>query len=205
MSTEMVSRRNRSSHYAECVFYWFGSDVDEPASPDVSEFPDRDFLGFIYQRYKDALYRVCLFRLKDQSAAEDAVHDVFLKALLSFDKLNKERPAWPWLLTVAKRVCIDAQRRSEHSLCTNEMESLVHSCRTDDSDPTFDSVWMQQQVTRVDSLLNRLPSRQRYALLLHGLDKWSHREIGLASGISEGAAKQLVVRARKVLRKLARD
>jgi RNA polymerase sigma-70 factor (ECF subfamily) len=45
--------------------------------------------------------------------------------------------------------------------------------------------------------LEALPERQRRALLMHELEDRSHSQIGRALGVSAGASKALVFRARQ--------
>lgn len=85
-----------------------------------------------------------------------------------------------WLLTIAKRNCIDHHRRRA---CVSVTDNPADSVRYEKVDQTL--------------LLAALPPRQRTALLLYTVKGWAYGEIAALEDISIKAARQLVVRARK--------
>jgi len=67
----------------------------------------------LYQRYGFFVLRRCQLILRQRSAAEDALHDVFVR-VLRHEELHAdlERPL-AWLYRIADSVCFDAIRRGK--------------------------------------------------------------------------------------------
>src|SRR5258708_38537532 len=63
----------------------------------------------LFSEHHQFVYRVCLAKLGDARDAEDAVQEVFLRVSRHEEQLA-ESPR-PWLVQVAKTVCIDEYRR----------------------------------------------------------------------------------------------
>src|SRR5579864_3381546 len=79
-------------------------------------------LDLIFRAHYDAVYRVCFSRLGAKTDAEDAVQEVFCRAVRHRDELVGD--ALPWLLRTATNLCADNHRRrathpSELDLETN--------------------------------------------------------------------------------------
>jgi RNA polymerase sigma-70 factor (ECF subfamily) len=73
------------------------------------------------ENYGDALYSYALSRLRDRSAAEDAVQDTFLAALQARDKFSGKSPAQTWLIGILKHKIIDLIRKQSRE---SPMEEL---------------------------------------------------------------------------------
>src|SRR4051812_43727800 len=77
-----------------------------------------------YERYGYAVYQRCATLLRSESDAQDAMHEVFLRAFRNGDRLRTESAAG-WLLRIADRHCFDvlrARRRSSAAFAAGEAE-----------------------------------------------------------------------------------
>src|SRR5438128_399996 len=82
----------------------------EPAA----DFDRTEYIERAFQAHRLAVLRFCLSRLRDQDDAEDAVQEVFARAVRHRDELHGD--ALAWLIRAASNVCIDElRRRSRHS------------------------------------------------------------------------------------------
>jgi RNA polymerase sigma factor (sigma-70 family) len=159
--------------------------------------PPSQLLEQLYTRYRAPLLSLCAFWLKDEHLAQDVVHDAILKACESMPQsYNPSRPLWPWLLTIAKRLCTDHLRRSPTTL---PLETLATKEPTSPADSTYNLVEHRTEARNLQANLRLLPKRQATALLLRTLEGWSYPSIAAIDGISVKAARQLVVRARSKL------
>lgn len=84
----------------------------------------RAFLESLYRRYGGAVYGRCRYLLKDAALAEDALHDVFAKALQHERALRAEGAALTWLLTIATNHCLN-QLRAGRAPWHDEHATLV--------------------------------------------------------------------------------
>jgi RNA polymerase sigma-70 factor, ECF subfamily len=67
-------------------------------------------LSELYARYGGAVYGRCMYILRDRSKAEDAMQDVFAKALESFGGFRSEASPLTWLIQIATHHCLNVQR-----------------------------------------------------------------------------------------------
>ena len=93
----------------------------------------------LYRRYVGRIHRYCSRRLHDQSLAEDATSQVFLKALESLQRKRVDNVA-SWLFAIAHNEVVDRHRRPPRDTSldqlpeplastspTPEEEALAHS------------------------------------------------------------------------------
>jgi RNA polymerase sigma factor (sigma-70 family) len=66
----------------------------------------RDF----YERYGGSVYGRCLYLLKDRTKAEDAMQDVFARALTHVPEFKGEASPLTWLLKIATHHCLNTLR-----------------------------------------------------------------------------------------------
>jgi RNA polymerase sigma-70 factor, ECF subfamily len=74
----------------------------------------RDFLRELYTRYGGQVLGRCRYLLKDAAKAEDAMHDVFARAILHADAFRAEASPLTWLMKIATHHCLN-QLRSERA------------------------------------------------------------------------------------------
>src|ERR1700734_2471256 len=67
-------------------------------------------LSALYADHSRAIYYLALRFLGDPQKAEDATHDVFLKALRKFDQFRGEASARTWLYRIAINHCRNLQQ-----------------------------------------------------------------------------------------------
>lgn len=170
----------------------------------------------LYEQYRPALYRLCVSRLKDHHLAQDAVQETFLRATKTIQRFQEGRNIWPWLATIAGRACIEICRRREHFVegrATQDVffgvngEELDAAIGSDlrQADQTWETVVRRENYRRIAALLYNLPPRQRRAILLHCFDGWRYADIAAAEGVSVGAVKLLLLRARRKVRQLLEE
>ena len=70
----------------------------------------RAFLTELYAKYGGAVYGRCQYLLRDATAAEDAMQDVFARALQSETGFRGEASPLTWLLKIATHHCLNVQR-----------------------------------------------------------------------------------------------
>src|ERR1700741_2176267 len=73
-----------------------------------------DVLAFdeLVLRFHRPVLRFC-WRLLRSADAEDLAQDTFVRAFVHFERFDPERPVLPWLIAIARRLCLDLLRRRE--------------------------------------------------------------------------------------------
>jgi RNA polymerase sigma-70 factor (ECF subfamily) len=127
--------------------------------------------------------------------AEEAVQDVFVKALAALRARDCEVALRPWLYTIARNRCLDHLRKPVRTVELAPLEPVLHDAT---ADPLAEVV-RRQELRALVSDLGRLPVRQRAALVMHELEDRPHAHIARRLGVSTGASKALVCRARGTL------
>lgn len=70
----------------------------------------RAWLQSLYVKYGSAVYGRCRYILKDGSAAEDAMQDVFARAMVNEEGFRSEASPLTWLMKIATHHCLNLIR-----------------------------------------------------------------------------------------------
>jgi RNA polymerase sigma factor (sigma-70 family) len=137
-----------------------------------------------FQRFLDAhrdeVWRF-LVSLVGPVEAEDCFQETFMAALRAYPKLRPgSENLRGWVLTIAHRKALDAHRgRSRRAVPVADPEAI--DGRTAMPGGRDDALW---------DAVRGLPPRQRSAVVLRYLGDLPHRDIALAIGCSEEAARR---------------
>ncbi|MCG7506840.1 RNA polymerase sigma factor [Mesorhizobium retamae] len=131
--------------------------------------------------------------------AEDVVQDVFISVWKNAKRFDRSKGrATTWIYRIAANRCIDVRRWRKFRTFIGFEEA--HE-RFPSLDPDADA-WMgaRQELAIVRAGLDKLPERQRMALLLRAIADLDVPAIADVMGASAGSIEQLLVRARRTLR-----
>ena len=170
-----------------------------PAGLTVSAGWDRDeayrFVEELFAKHQHEIYAYLLRMLRDPELAADLAQDAFVKAYRAYDSLEKPENARAWLYQIAHRVALDNLRR--HQIV--RFVPLVGEARN--TAPSAEHLVMDARLSGdLQRALERIPERQRTALLLAELHDLTGLELAAALGVSHVAARALLTRARESLR-----
>ena len=135
----------------------------------------RQALGELYDRHSTSLFRHALALTRRSSDAEDLVQAVFVKLATTGAQLLGVRKPASYLHRILNTTWVDTQRR------TIAGERAVESGATDSPGPRPAAFEDSIDLTRA---LDTLPPNQREVIVLHLVDGFSFREIGLQTGVS---------------------
>jgi len=124
--------------------------------------------------------------------AEDCFQETFVSALQAYPRLRGGSNLKAWVLTIAHRKAIDAHRgHARRALPVAEIEAVDGRVA---ASPLAgeDELWQA---------VRGLPPRQRSAVVLRFLADFAHREIAVAIGCSEEAARRSLHEGLAKLRK----
>jgi len=148
----------------------------------------------IVERYRRPL-QAYISRIVPDGRAEDVLQQTFLNAWSSLSKGNEVRELKPWLYGVARNAALNALRLKGY-----DYAELREALQEDGPESEFERLAAVRETLRGVALL---PERQREALLRLALGGSSEVEVAEMFGVSEGAVRQLVFRARQTLRAAA--
>jgi RNA polymerase sigma-70 factor, ECF subfamily len=125
--------------------------------------------------------------------AEECVQDAFFKALRAMRSGDAEIALRPWLHAIVRNRCLDQLRRPQRTTDLDPHEAVLR----DPGPGPISTIARRAELDEVVGGLEALPERQRRALVMHELEDRSHSQIGRVLGVSSGASKALVCRARQ--------
>ena len=133
--------------------------------------------------------------MRDPEVAADMTQDAFIKAYKNYETLEKPENARAWLYQIAHRVALDEIRRRKI------IRFFPWTGESRGAAPSAEHLVMDARLSGpMQRALERIPERQRAALLLAELHDLTGVELAAALGVSHVAARALLTRARESLR-----
>jgi RNA polymerase sigma factor (sigma-70 family) len=128
------------------------------------------------------------------SRGEDVTQDAFSKALLALRRDDdSEIELRPWLFRIVRNTALNDLRDSPPT------PELLADAIAGGRNPA-EEMERREDLADLMHRLQSLPDRQRAAIVMRELEGLSHEEIAAALGLSGGAARQAIFRARQTLR-----
>ena len=157
----------------------------EAAQADPARFVD------LYERHFHRVYGYVIRRTGSRTEAEDITSEVFEKAFTNLSRFEwRGVPFVAWLYRIASNALSDRRRQTERD--------------SSEPPPDLPDARESEDIERramLFQLVDRLPEVQRQVIEMRFVDGKSIREIAAALDRSEGAVKQLQLRALENLRK----
>jgi len=151
----------------------------------------------LYNQHSRAIYYLCLRFLSDPDKAEDATHDVFLKAFRKMDQFRGEASWRTWLYRIAINHCRNLQQAwNERHMLSNADETIFENAaaRTDSPLRVLET---KELGHRIQKALDGLPAEYRLILLLVADEQLSYEQVGALTEQSTDAVRGKLHRARK--------
>jgi RNA polymerase sigma-70 factor (ECF subfamily) len=165
---------------------------DEPqAGLKSSEFAD------LYTEHSRAIYYLCLRMLSDPQKAEDATHDVFLKAFRKMNQFRGESSWRTWLYRIAINHCRNLQAAWHDRHILGNADEAVWENTAAKTDSPLRVLETKELGERIQKALNRLSPEYRLLLLLVADEQLSYEQVGALTEQSADAVRGKLHRARK--------
>jgi RNA polymerase sigma factor (sigma-70 family) len=152
----------------------------------------------LVERYRRPLLRFCrrTMRLSD-ARAEDVVQQSLVKAWMALAGGTEVRDFKPWLYSIVRNTALNSMRGAAEGNV-----ALTDAVPGGGAAVDFE---LEQRLEMRDALTHvaALPQAQREAIFLTAIDGQSHDEAASAMGITNGAVRGLLYRARTTLRRAA--
>ncbi len=159
------------------------------------------------------IYNYAFFRLSSEEEAEDITSQTFIRGagrfrqFIPLDGLG-ENPYSPWLYKIASNLIRNSRRKkrreiAESELASDHVEHYLDANLFITSEPNPEEALIaKQELESLQAALDKLPERYQLVLYLTLDNALTDADIGKMLGISEGAVKSLIHRARKALKKI---
>lgn len=157
-------------------------------SPDFSE---------LYTEHSRAIYYLALRMLGDPTKAEDAAHDVFLKAYRKMDQFRGESSYRTWLYRIAINHCRNLQQAwNERHMISNADEGVMATAPSP-ADSPLRVLETKELGQRIQKALDELSGEYRLLLLLVADEQMSYDEVAALTEQTADAVRGKLHRARK--------
>lgn len=195
-----------------CIFFvWHEMNCEEDREL-ICRCQAGDELAFesLVRKYQRELFHLVSWNVGSAAEAEDIVQDVFCKVYFSLCKFDNNRPFFPWLRRVAVNQCYDELRRVRRRKIlrftelndqdARVIERLMSVPQAEPSAPT--STNGEEMRFLMHRVLDRLPEKQRMAIVLRDFKQVPYEEMADIMNCSKQAVRLKVFRARARLRTL---
>ncbi len=147
----------------------------------------------LYELYAGLMYGICLRYTGNKVDAEDVMQDGFVKIFQNIKYFRQEGSFEGWMKRIMVNTALNFLR---HKKKENFVEfTSVHSANlleNESFDPDFDPHQMMK-------IIQNLPIGCRTVFNMFAFEDFSHKEIAVQLGITEGTSKSQLARARKLL------
>jgi RNA polymerase sigma-70 factor (ECF subfamily) len=156
----------------------------------------------IFTAYSAPIYNYVLRMVGDADRAADIAQDTFIKAYRKLDTLTDLSSTRSWLYRIATNTAIDEIRRRRHTVPMGGDEEERPLEQPDGGPGPETQVLSGLLDERIGRALLRLRANHRQCLLLSDIEEMSAGQIGEVMGMSSGAVRVLLCRARGEMRRL---
>ncbi|MCM0648889.1 sigma-70 family RNA polymerase sigma factor [Clostridium swellfunianum] len=152
-----------------------------------------DHLEKLYVKYHRELYLYAFSLCRDHHLAQDLTNETFLKALLSLE--NDIQHIKYWLFRVCKNLFLDYVRKDKEITSTEGLDDILTLKET-----PLDKIIDNEEKKRIYRLVLNLRPSYKEILILYYYCDFTLKEMSETTGLTEGAVKTLLFRARKKLK-----
>jgi RNA polymerase sigma-70 factor (ECF subfamily) len=146
-------------------------------------------------RFRRPVHRFC-WRLLRSPDAEDLAQDTFVRAFVHFERFDPERPVLPWLIAIARRLCLDLLRRRKVMARVETQPVTGPPARGPEGEAS-----RREQLSRLERALDDLDEGPRVAIVLFHIEDMSYRDIAAALEVPMGTVMTWLHRGRAQLKR----
>jgi RNA polymerase sigma-70 factor (ECF subfamily) len=148
----------------------------------------------LYKMLAPKMLGVCMRYATDKMEAEDMLQNGFIKVFNKMDDFRGEGSFEGWVRRVMVHTSIEYYRKH------HKMMQIV-DIDTPGIEPSVDPLAASNLgVKDLLALIQQLPPGYRMVFNLYAIEGYSHKEIGETMGITDGASKSQLSRARAILK-----
>jgi RNA polymerase sigma-70 factor (ECF subfamily) len=155
---------------------------------------DRDAFERLYRANAGRVFALCVRMVAERSTAEELTQDVFVRAWGKLGQFRGDASFSTWLHRLAVNVVLNARKQQGRHRARHE--------EMDGESDTFAQTGLPTPGTRLDleAAIAMLPPGARKVFVLHDVEGYTHEEIAEQTGVTTGATKSQLHRARMLLR-----
>jgi RNA polymerase sigma-70 factor, ECF subfamily len=166
---------------------------------------DEASFGELLQRYRTPVVNFLHRMVRDRATAEDLGQEVFLRIYRARKKYVPSAKFTTWLFRIATNLALNSLRDSRYQHLEVSLDAPPEENAAPMDLPSRGRAADERLMDRdrsafIRQAIERLPEKQRAAVLMHKFQEMDYSEIAEALGCSESALKSLLFRAYETLR-----
>jgi RNA polymerase sigma factor (sigma-70 family) len=147
----------------------------------------------LYSTFAPAMLAVCYRYTKSMNDAEDILQEGFIKVFRFLHQYKKEGELGAWIRRIMVTTAINyLKKHLRYQTELSFIEDGLHPVSNDNPEITL-------QAKELAALVRQLPPGYQTIFNLHGIEGYSHVEIGAMLGINEGTSRSQYSRARSLM------
>ena len=179
--------------------------LDESALIESLRRCEPDSFTRLFEAYSDRIYRLAVRFLNDTNESEEIVQDTFLTICEKIDSFEGRSKLGTWIYRIAANhalMRLRSRKRSGPSLDdeASDDEAIMPGLLNDWSQAPESITANTESIAEMERAIAELPDSLRTAFVLRDLEELSTEEAAETLGISAGALKVRLHRARLLLR-----
>jgi RNA polymerase sigma-70 factor (ECF subfamily) len=149
----------------------------------------------LYDQYSKRIYALCLRLTGNPAMAEEATQEVFIQVWRKIDTFSGNSSLYTWLHSVASNTTISYIRKQKSWL------NKVISKDDDEDNSSYEQSYVPgPDMSKLDTLIMRLPERARMVFVLHAVEGYRHEDIAKKLKTSTGTSKAQFHRAKNLIK-----
>ena len=161
-----------------------------------SKAGERKAQELLYKQFASKMLGVCMRYATDRMEAEDMLQNGFIKMFKKLDDYRGEGSFEGWVRRIMVHSSIEYYRKHHKMVQVMDVTEMSN-------EPSVNPAAMANMgVQDLMRLINQLSPGYKMVFNLYAIEGYSHREISEIVGITEGASKSQLSRARAILKDL---
>ena len=171
---------------------------------------DEASFELLLQRYRTPLVNFLFRMVRNREQAEDLAQEVFLRVYRAREDYMPSAKFTTWLFRIATNLALNSMRDTRYQKLEVSIDAPVKVDAEDGGERPLDVAEKRPNIEQhlvedvrvkmIRHAINKLPEKQRAAVLLHKYQELDYAEIAKILSCSESALKSLLFRAYEALR-----
>ena|SRR5436309_320501 len=159
---------------------------------------DRRAFERLYRQNVNRVYSLCARMVTDRTRAEELTQDVFVRAWDKLHLFRGESSFSTWLHRMTVNVVLNARKSDGRT--RSRFEETDEEMGLDALPAYSSSMIGAGEMLDIEAAIAKLPPGARRVFVLHDVEGYKHEEIAEQLGVTTGATKAQLHRARLLLR-----
>ena len=154
---------------------------------------DRRAQREVYEKYSSRMYSICIRYMGDRERAKDMLQDGFVNLFFKIKSYSGEGSFEGWARKIFVNTCLMEMRRRDALKESEDIEEMFVNS------PSEENILGSLGYKDIMKLIEEMPDGFRIVFNMNAIEGYSHQEIAEHLGISEGASRSQLSRARSWL------